>query len=250
MIMKISNFIFSLILLSGCSLPDKSCLMSACGLPENKDNNCVISGGAPDLCNEYGTAEGGYQTHRYPIVTDAGILQSPLFTEIIGDQSIIQESQARPIAYHAQQREDSASIASVRMVVDTLCGFDVSEESLKDLFNIDDGEAIPVDRYNQLNKKYNLEFIVSLNNKISEINSLIKEQNLVIVNFPYPNRQSIHTAVVQGVTSKEIFFADPWCGANCVMDRESFEKISKERNNTTAMGTLLAIKLKDKCFEN
>jgi len=74
-------------------------------------------------------------------------------------------------------------------------------------------------------EKYNLSYIVTRDGTINDLKYFMKSKHTVIVCYYFPKEKFDHYSIIKKITSKKIYFYDPWFGPNHSYTISYFNKI-------------------------
>ena len=128
----------------------------------------------------------------------------------------------KPFPFYKQETSWTCGAAAMRMVLEKI-GIKKSEKQVIQILKTNKVRGTWHKDFPKVAEKYKLDYIVNRNASIQKLKKYQKEGYEIIICYS-PTPKSDHYAVLKKLTSKFIFFYDPWFGEEHKMELDHFLK--------------------------
>ena len=131
--------------------------------------------------------------------------------------------------YYKQERSWTCGAASMRIVLSNL-GINKSENEIIRLLKTNKVRGTWSRNFALLANKLKLKYISGNANSINDLRPLLKKGFMVIVCYYIPKDKVDHYSVINKIGKKNVYFLDPWYGADYALSIRYFDSVWKSDN--------------------
>jgi predicted double-glycine peptidase len=126
--------------------------------------------------------------------------------------------------YHKQETNYTCGAAAMRMVLEYF-GIKKSEKQIVNLLGTNKVRGTWIKNFPSLAERLKLNYIVKRNSRIEDLKEYQKKGYQIIICYLIPKDKVDHYSVLKKIDSKNIYFFDPWYGAEHKLPLNYFKKI-------------------------